>query len=149
MGRRTVMLATIGSLLVDLIAFTIILPLFPSILQKYKENDPSGVYPWVARASQQLGTLIGAPVAQSEGVLIGGVLGSAFCFLQFLSSPIIGAISDVKGRRISLLVCLVSFSITFKPIPPHSLFPRFLPTRSESSGVTSSGYLPRISCHLW
>lgn len=103
-------MATVGSLVVDLISFTMILPLFPSILEKYKEHDPSGLYPMVASASQRLGTLIGAPAAQSDTVLIGGILGSTFCFLQFLSAPIVGAIADVKGRRISLIACLVSLT---------------------------------------
>ncbi len=105
---KTVLVATITSLLVDLIAFTIILPLLPSIIQNYKKTDRSGLYAFVSDRAESLGKLIGAPGGQSEAVLIGGILGSLFCLLQFISSPILGAVSDTFGRKKALLLCLVS-----------------------------------------
>lgn len=101
------MVVTVISLLIDLIGFTIILPLFPSILQYYKEHDESGTYAQFAQLSQKLGTLIGAPANQSETVLMGGILGSLFSLLQFVSAPILGAFSDIYGRKKALLICLV------------------------------------------
>jgi len=104
---KGVIFATIGSLLVDLIAFTIILPLLPSIIQNYKKTDSSGLYSFISGKADTLGQIIGAP-SQSETVLIGGILGSIFCLLQFISSPILGAISDSFGRKTALLICLVN-----------------------------------------
>ena len=42
--------------------------------------------------------------------LVSGVIGSLFSFLQFLSTPIIGAASDVYGRRPLMLLCMVCVS---------------------------------------
>lgn len=107
---------TVLALMVDLIGFTMILPLFPSILEDYKRSDTSGIYAAATDATVALGKLIGSPKAQSETVLIGGILGSLFSFLQFLFAPIIGAYSDVKGRRDALLFCLVSIIESFNTI---------------------------------
>ena len=41
---------------------------------------------------------------------LSGVIGSLFSFLQFLSTPIIGAASDVYGRRPLMLLCMVCVS---------------------------------------
>lgn len=101
------MVVTVIALLIDLIGFTIILPLFPSILQYYKENDNSGTYAQFAEVSRKLGIMIGAPAHQSETVLMGGILGSLFSILQFLSAPLLGAYSDIYGRKKALLICLV------------------------------------------
>ncbi|CAG7721131.1 unnamed protein product [Allacma fusca] len=87
-----------------------ILPLFPTVLEHYKENDANGYYEKVANTTQRLGHFIGSPQGQSETVLIGGILGSVFCFLQFISAPLIGAFSDLKGRRQALLICLVGIA---------------------------------------
>jgi hypothetical protein len=41
-------------------------------------------------------------------VLLGGILGSIFSFLQFLVSPYIGKLSDQIGRRKTLLLTMVT-----------------------------------------
>ena len=46
-------------------------------------------------------------------VLFGGLIGSWFSFLQFLVSPLIGAVSDVYGRRSTMLVCLCGVSLSY------------------------------------
>jgi MFS family permease len=51
-------------------------------------------------------------IGQKEGgrmdiVLFGGLVGSLFSFLQFISSPVIGMLSDRFGRRAVLLVSMV------------------------------------------
>ncbi|CAG8454946.1 3848_t:CDS:2 [Acaulospora colombiana] len=40
-------------------------------------------------------------------VLLGGVLGSLYSFLQFVASPLIGSFSDKYGRRNTLLVTMI------------------------------------------
>lgn len=101
---------TILALVVDLIGFTMILPLFPTVLEHYKKNDPSGLYQSFSDLTKRLGDYLNCPKGQSESVLIGGLLGSMFSFLQFLSAPIIGAFSDLRGRRQALLLCLVGIA---------------------------------------
>lgn len=96
-----------ASLLLDLLAFTMILPLLPSLLDHYKNNDgPNGCYKWFELSIKHFQQLLGAP-ERFNSVLFGGFLGSMFSFLQFLASPLIGGLSDVYGRKPVLLICLV------------------------------------------
>jgi hypothetical protein len=60
------------SLLLDLLAFTMILPLLPSLLDHYSLNDsPNGLYPWLLRKVHYFQELVGAPDRFSS-VLFGG-----------------------------------------------------------------------------
>ncbi len=43
---------------------------------------------------------------QSGGAMIAGTLGSLYALMQFISNPILGALSDRYGRRPVLLMCL-------------------------------------------
>nr|XP_012146904.1 PREDICTED: major facilitator superfamily domain-containing protein 10 isoform X2 [Megachile rotundata] len=72
------------SLLLDLLAFTMILPLLPALLDYYKEieNDQS-------------------------------FLGSMYSFLQFLGSPIVGALSDIYGRKPLMMFCLIGITMSY------------------------------------
>jgi len=41
-----------------------------------------------------------------------GVLGSMFSFLQYLTSPVIGAVSDVYGRKpIMILTSVITITV--------------------------------------
>lgn len=50
-----------------------------------------------------------------------GILGSLFSFLQFASSPILGGVSDVYGRKPVMLLCLAStvFLIIYIYLGPY------------------------------
>lgn len=95
------------SLLLDLLAFTIILPLLPSLLDHYRKNDVEGLYSWLSHKIEYFRVRVGAP-EEFNSVLFGGCLGSMFSFLQFVASPIVGGISDVIGRKPMMIICLVS-----------------------------------------
>lgn len=95
------------SLLLDLLAFTMILPLLPSLLDHYKHNDNYGLYAWLSSKIKYFQEFVGAP-EKFNSVLFGGFLGSMFSFLQFVASPVVGGISDVVGRKPVMIVCLVS-----------------------------------------
>jgi hypothetical protein len=50
-NSRTTLVVFVG-LLLDLLAFTLILPLFPALLDHYKKHDSStGLYPYLVRSS--------------------------------------------------------------------------------------------------
>lgn len=104
------------SLLLDLLAFTIILPLLPSLLEHYKKNDSTGLYSWLSSRIQYFQEIVGAP-EKFNNVLFGGFLGSMFSFLQFVASPIVGGISDVVGRRTVMITCLVNYKLHSIPLP--------------------------------
>lgn len=109
------------SLLLDLLAFTMILPLFPSLLDHYRSNDEWGVYSWLSNRINYFQKIVGAP-EKFNSVLFGGFLGSMYSFLQFVASPIVGGLSDVLGRKFMMIICLVrlknryliNFSYIFK-----------------------------------
>ncbi|EFA10942.1 major facilitator superfamily domain-containing protein 10 [Tribolium castaneum] len=100
------------SLLLDLLAFTMILPLLPSLLEYYKSNDSTGLYAWLSRRIQFFQELVGAP-EKYNSVLFGGFLGSMFSFLQFVVSPIVGGVSDVVGRKKVMVTCLIGISTSY------------------------------------
>lgn len=95
------------SLLLDLLAFTMILPLLPSLLEYYRLNDKAGLYHTLSNSVKFFQELVGAP-DKFNSVLFGGFLGSMFSFLQFIVSPIVGGLSDCYGRKPIMMVCLVS-----------------------------------------
>ncbi|XP_055371701.1 major facilitator superfamily domain-containing protein 10 [Condylostylus longicornis] len=100
------------SLLLDLLAFTMILPLFPSILEFYKNNDNSGLYDSLSNSIKYFQIALNAP-EKYNSVLFGGALGSMFSFLQFLVSPIVGALSDVFGRKKMMLLCALGIAFSY------------------------------------
>lgn len=40
-------------------------------------------------------------------------MGSLYSFLQFLGSPIVGALSDVYGRKPLMILCLTGISLSY------------------------------------
>ncbi|KAI8436096.1 hypothetical protein MSG28_004201 [Choristoneura fumiferana] len=101
------------SLLLDLLAFTMILPLLPSLLDYYDKQEGHGtsLYGSLLGAVQSFQKLTGAPEKFSS-VLFGGALGSMYSFLQFLTSPIVGSLSDAYGRKPMLLICLIGIALS-------------------------------------
>ncbi|KAF1809835.1 MFS general substrate transporter [Eremomyces bilateralis CBS 781.70] len=108
--RRRVLRVLFISLLLDLISFTFILPLFPKLIEFYRDLD--------SRASNGSPTLLqnilsvlhryknsfAKPInSRYDIVILGGALGSLFSLCQAIASPIIGALSDKYGRRTALL----------------------------------------------
>lgn len=104
--------------LLDLIGFSIIFPLFPSLLNYYLESpqaDSSGI------ASKLLGCLQSlaeyAPNSLDTRfcmvVLFGGIVGSLYSILQFIFAPIWGQLSDQMGRRRLLLITLLGTCLSY------------------------------------
>ncbi|KIJ70067.1 hypothetical protein HYDPIDRAFT_171977 [Hydnomerulius pinastri MD-312] len=100
------------SLVLDLFAFTIPLPLFPRIIEWYtvrESSDPSGLLSRTLHSISWIRALFYKPASNPHRwdiVLLGGLMGSAFSTLQFLVAPQIGAFSDKYGRRNVLLVTM-------------------------------------------
>ncbi|KAK3389012.1 major facilitator superfamily domain-containing protein [Sordaria brevicollis] len=114
--RKRVLKVIFFSLLLDLISFTFILPLFPKLLEFYRNVeaplDPSAP-PSKTLLSNVLGYLntykaaFARPIdSRYDIVLLGGALGSLFSLLQAIASPIIGHFSDRYGRRTALLLSM-------------------------------------------
>jgi len=101
------------SLILDLFAFTIPLPLFPRIIEWYtvrEISDPNGLLSRTLRFVSAVRGVFYKPLQNSQRwdiVFLGGLMGSAFSTLQFLVSPHIGSLSDKYGRRNILLISMI------------------------------------------
>ncbi|KAH7914225.1 major facilitator superfamily domain-containing protein [Hygrophoropsis aurantiaca] len=101
------------SLVLDLFAFTIPLPLFPRIIEWYtvrESSDPSGFLSKTLFLVSSVRGIFYQSAQNSQRwdvVLLGGLMGSAFSTLQFLVAPQIGALSDKYGRRRILLITML------------------------------------------
>jgi len=124
---RTTIVVFVG-LLIDLLAFTLILPLFPSLIAHYRQNDSSGLFAFLETKVEHFRLLVGAP-AEFNTVLFGGLLGSLFSFLQFIASPIIGGLSDRFGRKPLLLASTLGISISYVVWVMSSNFSMFVLAR--------------------
>ncbi|KAF4124556.1 Sugar (and other) transporter [Geosmithia morbida] len=103
------------SLLLDLISFTFILPLFPKLLEFYRDREappvagaePTTFLQHILGALHRYKSAFERPIeARYDIVLLGGALGSLFSLLQAIASPLIGALSDSYGRRTALLASM-------------------------------------------
>lgn len=88
------------TLLIDLIGFSLIFPLFPSMLQYYLEQE--GGSGFLGASLSFLKNLTLGTGSQSDflvTVLFGGCMAGLYSLLQFIFAPIWGGLSDRVGRR--------------------------------------------------
>ncbi|KAL7930350.1 MFS general substrate transporter [Trichoderma chlorosporum] len=115
--RKRVLRVIIVSLLLDLISFTFILPLFPKLLEFYRDREAPNLITHDASHATFLQQVLGGlnaykasfsrPIdSRYDIVLLGGALGSLFSLLQAIASPLIGHFSDRHGRRYALLASM-------------------------------------------
>ncbi|KAH7037537.1 major facilitator superfamily domain-containing protein [Microdochium trichocladiopsis] len=110
--RKKVLKVIFVSLLLDLISFTFILPLFPKLLEFYRNSEagPDSQSTLLARILGGLNAYkssFAKPIdSRYDIVLLGGALGSLFSLLQAIASPFIGHLSDKHGRRTALLASM-------------------------------------------
>ncbi|KAI9859224.1 MAG: hypothetical protein M1813_006998 [Trichoglossum hirsutum] len=107
--RKRILTVLFISLLLDLISFTFILPLFPKLLEFYRNletpsDSSNSLLNRIFTFLNAYKNSFARPISDRyDIVLLGGALGSLFSFLQAIASPIIGRLSDKHGRRTALL----------------------------------------------
>jgi len=100
------------TLFLDLVGFSIIFPLFPSLAKHYLEVDGDNIFlRFIFEGIANLTSAGGGDV--SSIVLFGGALGAIYSFLQFLAAPIWGTISDRIGRRPVLLISVFFLMVSY------------------------------------
>ncbi|KAG0151440.1 hypothetical protein CROQUDRAFT_36809 [Cronartium quercuum f. sp. fusiforme G11] len=140
--QRKVVRIIFFSLLLDLLAFTMPLPLFPRLIASFVEAEKSQqgtllsrMLGFIQKSRAALLSLRASDLASYttnsvtnnskwDVTILGGLLGSIFSFCQFIVSPYIGRLSDGYGRRPVLLLTMVGniasallwlFSTSFGP----------------------------------
>ncbi|XP_044273631.1 major facilitator superfamily domain-containing protein 10 isoform X2 [Varanus komodoensis] len=112
-GSTRVITIVFIALLIDLLGFTLILPLLPSILDHYSKND-DGFYMTLQHGVEWFTKAVGVPAEKKyHSVLFGGLIGSIFSILQFLASPLTGAASDYFGRRPVMLLTVIGLIASY------------------------------------
>lgn len=107
--RRSILFVAFLTVFLDMVGFSIIFPLFPSLLEHYLELEgPDGT---VGRVRAAL--LVLAESDWAVTTLFGGLLGSLYSVLQFVSAPLWGAASDRRGRRTILLWTLAGTALSY------------------------------------
>lgn len=110
-ARRTLGIVWL-TVFIDLIGFSIIFPIFPAMLEWYlpREQPGSLLHGLIETFRRLTG---GLNQAFLVAVLFGGFLGGLYSFLQFVSSPFWGRISDRFGRRPVLLVTTAGTALSY------------------------------------
>ncbi|KAJ6781929.1 hypothetical protein PWT90_07207 [Aphanocladium album] len=113
--RKRVLRVIAFSLLLDLISFTFILPLFPRLLEFYRDSEapallngaPPTLLQRIIGGLNRYKASFARPIeSRYDIVLLGGAMGSLFSLLQAFASPLIGRLSDRYGRRKALLASM-------------------------------------------
>ncbi|KAL4868240.1 hypothetical protein BDV12DRAFT_209332 [Aspergillus spectabilis] len=130
--RKRILKVLMTSLLLDLISFTFILPLFPSLLAFYRTQDPSpnSTLNRIFHYLNAYKNSFAKPIdSRYDIVLLGGALGSLFSLLQAIAAPFIGRLSDKHGRRTALLASMVGNTLSVTLWVAATDFRTFLASR--------------------
>jgi DHA1 family tetracycline resistance protein-like MFS transporter len=114
------------TLLIDVIGFGLIIPVFPKLITHLIHGNLSAASRW------------------------GGLLTFAYAIMQFICAPIVGNLSDKYGRRPVLLFSLLGFGIdyiflAFAPTIWWLFIGRIIAGITGASFTTASAYIADIS----
>ncbi|NOT80756.1 MAG: ferrochelatase [Bacteriovoracaceae bacterium] len=102
------------TIFLDLVGFSIIFPLFPSLAKHYLTVDADNVFLKAIFGSiQTISQYTEGSNVFSGIVLFGGILGALYSFLQFIAAPMWGSLSDRVGRKPVLLVSLTGLALSY------------------------------------
>jgi MFS family permease len=115
MRSRSVLGLVFLTVFLDMVGFSVIFPLFPRMLEHYLalEGDSSAIGKLLAFLAKLIGGGTDPASRFAVTVLFGGLLGSLYSFLQFVASPMWGALSDRIGRRPTLLFTLAGTAASY------------------------------------
>lgn len=126
-GKRQAALVFIFiTVLIDVLAFGVIIPVLPHLVQQFVGGDKSQAAYWV------------------------GIFSTAFAAVQFFSAPIQGALSDRYGRRpVILLSCFgLGIDFIFMALAPNLAWlfiGRIISAITSASFTTANAYIADIT----
>ncbi len=100
------------TLFLDLIGFSIIFPLFPSLAEYYLRTDSDNFLLQNLFGALNAFASIGGSTISSI-VLFGGILGALYSVLQFVAAPFWGSLSDKYGRKPILVISVFGLFVSY------------------------------------
>ena len=102
------------TIFLDLLGFSIIFPLFPTLAKHYLTIDADNVFLKAIFGSiESIGHITHGSSLFGGLVLFGGILGALYSLLQFIAAPIWGSLSDRVGRKPVLVISLTGMAISY------------------------------------
>ncbi len=103
------------TIFLDIVGFSIIFPLFPSLAKHYLTVDGGNVFlQGIFGSIQAISNYTASSTSVFSGiVLFGGMLGAIYSSLQFFAAPLWGALSDKIGRKPVLVRSMAGMSIGY------------------------------------
>lgn len=102
------------TLFLDLVGFSIIFPLFPALAQYYLAVDSENpILRAIFAAVTSIMKAGGVAQTGTSVVLFGGILGGVYSFLQFVSAPLWGSLSDRIGRKPVLVISIAGLAFSY------------------------------------
>jgi DHA1 family tetracycline resistance protein-like MFS transporter len=124
--RRAALIFIFFTVLIDVLAFGVIIPVLPHLVEQFVGGNVSHAAWWV------------------------GTFGVVFSLIQFVTSPIQGALSDRYGRRpVILLSCLgLSLDFAFMALAPSLawlMVGRIISAMTSASFSTANAYIADVT----
>ncbi|RRN78752.1 MFS transporter [Pseudoxanthomonas sp. SGD-10] len=125
--RRTAALVFIFvTVLIDVLSFGVIIPVLPHLVQEFTGGDLAAAAHWV------------------------GIFGMVFAAVQFLSTPVQGALSDRYGRRPVILVSCLGLGLDFVVMALSTslgmlLVARIISGVASASFTTANAYIADVT----
>lgn len=126
------------TLFIDLVGFSIIFPLAPTLIEYYLRVDgQGGLLGWCLAESDAVARALGQTHAFAA-VLFGGIMTSFYSILQFICAPFWGSLSDRRGRRGVLLLTVAGTCLGYVLWFLSGSFWIFLLSRIVSGGFSGN-----------
>ena len=124
--RQAALVFIFITVLIDVLAFGVIIPVLPHLVEEFVGGDTSSAAYWV------------------------GIFSTAFAIVQFFSAPIQGALSDRYGRRpVILLSCFgLGIDFIFMALAPNLAWlfvGRIISAVTSASFTTANAYIADIT----
>lgn len=125
-ARRAALAFIFVTVLIDVLAFGLIIPVLPHLVEEFVGGDTEQAAYWV------------------------GIFGTVFAAIQFLTSPVQGALSDRFGRRpVILLSCLgLGLDFVFMALAPSLawlMVGRIISAITSASFTTANAYIADVT----